>query len=167
MGDGPTRSEWHWENVTRQFVSRVTLCYVGFRCFPWTATSARNHDWIQTDTWVRDRCKQQRTSGGKGSGVASRGVCLSRSTEALVTYALMGHPQHAAHAAWCCMCSTCCNLADNFGPAAYHRLSGGRDRAGRARRSSLAGMSRVAHAKGQCRKDFCLELRGNIFSRNV
>ena len=48
MGDGPTRSERPWEDLTHQF-RRVTLCYVRFGVFPGTARSARNHDWIQTD----------------------------------------------------------------------------------------------------------------------
>jgi WD40 repeat protein len=49
MGDLPTRYERPWQDVTRQFWTRVTLCYISIPGGSLDNRSARNHDWIQTD----------------------------------------------------------------------------------------------------------------------
>ena len=38
-----------WQGVTRQFWTRVTLCYISVPGGSLDTRSARNHDWIQTD----------------------------------------------------------------------------------------------------------------------
>jgi hypothetical protein len=48
MGDWPTRFERPWQDVTRQFWTRVTLCYISVPGGSLDNRSACNHDWIQT-----------------------------------------------------------------------------------------------------------------------